>query len=76
LVKYYCEKLEYSVEYDKYKKVLQQDIDKVEEIISNDSSLLKSLGNVANNIAMISTSCNVIREYNININFNIDSWEV
>lgn len=52
------------------------DYKEIEEIISNDNSPLESLGNIANNIAMISTSCNVIKEYNININFNVDNWEV
>lgn len=52
------------------------DYKEINEIIGDNISLLKRLGNIANNIAMISTSCNVIREYNINIKFNIDNWEV
>ena len=52
------------------------DYKEINEIIGEDKSLLERLGNIANNFAMISTSCNVIREYNINIKFNIDNWEV
>ena len=52
------------------------DYKEINEIIGGDTSILESLGNIANNIAMISTSCNVIREYNINIKFNMDNWEV
>ena len=52
------------------------DYKEINEIIGGDTSILERLGNIANNIAMISTSCNVIREYNINIKFNMDNWEV
>lgn len=52
------------------------DYKEIEEIIGSNKSLLERLGNIANNIAMISTSCNVVREYNIKIKFNIDNWEV
>lgn len=49
------------------------DYKEINEIIGGDTSILESLGNIANNIAMISTSCNVIREYNINIKFNMNN---
>ncbi len=52
------------------------DYKEINEIIGDNISLLKRLGNIANNIAMISTSCNVVREYNIKIKFNLDNWEV
>jgi len=52
------------------------DYKEINEIIGGDTSILERLGNIANNIAMISTNCNVIREYNINIKFNMDNWEV
>lgn len=52
------------------------DYKEIEEIIGSNKSLLERLGNIANNIAMISTSCNVVREYNIKIKFDIDNWEV
>ncbi len=52
------------------------DYKEINEIIGDNISLLKRLENIANNIAMISTSCNVVREYNIKIKFNIDNWEV
>ena len=52
------------------------DYKEINQIIGENISLLKRLGNIANNIAMISTSCNVIREYDINIKFNIDNWKV
>lgn len=50
------------------------DYKEIQEIIGGNTSLLERLGNIANNIAMMSTSCNVIREYNISINFNMDNW--
>ena len=43
------------------------DYKEINEIIGGDTSLLERLGNIANNIAMISTSCNVVREYNVKI---------
>lgn len=52
------------------------DYKEINEIIGGDTSLLERLGNIANNIAMISTSCNVIREYNINIKFDMNSEEI
>lgn len=52
------------------------DYKEMNEIIGGNISLLKRLGNIANNIAMISTSCNVIREYNIDIKFNLDNWKI
>lgn len=52
------------------------DYKEINEIIGDNISLLKRLGNIANNIAMISTTCNVVREYNIKIKFNIDNWKV
>lgn len=52
------------------------DYKEINEIIGGDTSILERLGNIANNIAMISTSCNVIREYNISIKFNMDNWKV
>jgi len=52
------------------------DYKEIQEIIGGNASLLERLGNIANNIAMISTSCNVIREYNIDIKFNLDNWKV
>ena len=52
------------------------DYKEINEIIGGNISLLERLGNIANNFAMISTSCNVIREYDINIKFNIDNWKV
>ena len=41
-----------------------------QESIGGNIGLLERLGNIANNIAMISTSCNVIKEYNIDIKFD------
>lgn len=52
------------------------DYKEINEIIGGNIGLLERLGNIANNIAMISTSCNVIREYDISIKFNMDNWEV
>ena len=52
------------------------DYKEINEIIGGNISLLERLGNIANNFAMFSTSCNVIREYDINIKFNIDNWKV
>ena len=49
------------------------DYKEIQEIIGGNANLLERLGNIANNIAMISTSCNVIREYNIDIKFDINS---
>lgn len=52
------------------------DYKEIHEIISGNHSLLNRLGNVANNIAMISTSCNVMREYNIRIMFDMNNKEI
>jgi len=52
------------------------DYKEIQEIIGGNIGLLERLGNIANNIAMISTSCNVIREYNIDIKFNLANWKV
>lgn len=52
------------------------DYKEIQEIIGGNVSLLERLGNIANNIAMISTSCNVIREYGIKIKFDMNSEEL
>lgn len=52
------------------------DYKEIQEIIGENIGLLERLGKIANNIAMISASCNVIKEYNISIKFNMDNWKV
>ena len=52
------------------------DYKEIQEIIGGNISLLERLGNIANNIAMISTSCNVIKEYDIKIKFDMNSEEL
>ena len=51
------------------------DYKELREIINNNDSLTKKIGAVANNLAMISTSCNVMHEYSILIKFDVDNWD-
>ncbi len=51
-------------------------LQEIEKYINNDNFLKGLFGSIGNNLAMISTSCNVVNEYEIIIKFKIDNWEV
>lgn len=52
------------------------DLQEIEKYINNDDFWKGLFGSVGNNLAMISTSCNVVNEYEITIKFKIENWEV
>lgn len=52
------------------------DLQEIEKYINNDDFWKELFGSVGNNLAMISTSCNVVNEYKITIKFKIENWEV
>ena len=52
------------------------ELQEIEKYIKNNSDYpLGAIAATANNMAMMSTSCNVIHEYNITIQFIIENWE-
>lgn len=52
------------------------DFQEIREYVKKEPIALSIIAAIANNFAMIATSCNVVHEYKVTIKFKITNWEV
>lgn len=52
------------------------DFQGVKEYVKKEPTALSIIAAIANNFAMIATSCNVVHEYKVTFKFKITNWEV
>ena len=51
------------------------DLKELEEYVNGDNIFKLFATSIANNLAMIATSCKIVSTYNIEIRFTIENWE-